>query len=170
VEIRPLDDPHADAARAIYNHWVEHSTATFAEEPVDAATFAAESRFPDSPRHGSWVLVEGDADADQVAGYVLLAPYKSRCAYRETAEVSVYLHPDRLRAGLGTRALAFAVDTASDRGLHTLLATICAENTGSRALFARHGFGEVGRLPEVGLKFGRRLDVVLMARRVESAP
>jgi phosphinothricin acetyltransferase len=99
VTIEPLTEAHAEAGRAIYNHWVVHSTATFAEEPVDRDTFLAETSFPDDERHGSWAVLEDG----EVVGYVLLAPYKSRCAYRETAEASIYLHPDAAGRGRGGR-------------------------------------------------------------------
>lgn len=164
VTIVALTEEHADAARAIYNHWVEHSTATFAEEPLDHAGFLSEALFPDDERHGSWALL----DDGELVGYVLLAPYKSRCAYRETAEVSVYLHPDAGRRGLGGQALDFALRAAPGLGLHTLLATISAENDASIGVFGSRGFTEVARLREVGLKFGRRIDVVVMQRHVDS--
>jgi phosphinothricin acetyltransferase len=164
VTIEPLTEAHAEAGRAIYNHWVTHSTATFAEEPVDHDTFLAETLFPGDERHGSWAVL----DDGEVVGYVLLAPYKSRCAYRETAEAAIYLHPDAAGRGLGGRALDFALQQAPELGLHTVLATISAENEASLRLFASRGFAESARLREVGLKFGRRIDVVVLQRHVGS--
>ena len=166
MSIVPLTPEHAEAGRAIYNHWVVHSTATFAEEPIDTDGFLEETYFPGDDRHGSWAVLADDGTVD---GYVLLAPYKSRCAYRETAEISVYLHPDCLGRGRGGQAIDFALERAGDLGLHTLLATISAENDASLGLFRSRGFGEVARLQEVGLKFGRRIDVVIMQRHVAAA-
>lgn len=164
MTIVPLTRAHAPAACAIYNHWVEHSTATFAEQPLDPEGFLAETVFDRDARYGSWALLEDD----EVVGYVLLAPYKSRCAYRETAEASIYLHPDVVGGGRGGAALDFALAQAVILRLHTLLATISAENTASLRLFTSRGFVESARLRQVGLKFGRRLDVVVMQRHVGS--
>jgi len=95
---------------------------------------------------------------------VKVAPFKGRCAYRDTAEVSVYLSPEHTGHGLGGQALTYAVDHGRATGLHALLAVICTENTASLTLFERAGFTEVGRLREVGRKFGRLLDVAYLQR------
>jgi L-amino acid N-acyltransferase YncA len=155
--VRPLDTADLDAARAIYNHWVATSTATFHEEPLGAEEFAAEIVFRD-PRYGAYAV----DDAAGLAGYVVVAPYKSRCAYRDTAEVSAYLRPDARGLGLGREAVDAAVWRARTAGLHALLATICAENTASIRLFESCGFARVAHLKEVGRKFGRWLDVVIL--------
>ena len=155
--MRPLGTAELDTARAIYNHWVLASTATFHEEPLDADAFAAEVVF-DDPRYGAYAI----DDDKGLAGYVVVAPYKARCAYRDTAEVSVYLRPDARGLGLGREAVDAAVWRAHTAGLHALLATVCAENAASLRLFAACGFQRAAYLREVGLKFGRRLDVVIL--------
>lgn len=155
--MRPLEAEDLDAARAIYNHWVETSTATFHQQPLDAAAFEAEVSFGD-PRYGAW----GVDDASGLAGYVVLAPYKSRCSYQDTAEVSVYLRPDARGRGYGREAVDTAVWRARQSGFHALLATVCAENAASLRLFAACGFEKVAHLREVGRKFGRLLDVVVL--------
>jgi phosphinothricin acetyltransferase len=159
--VTPAD--HA-AAAAIYNHYVETSTATFQTEPVTAAEWAADSTGGDPDRHGAWAL----ADDSTLVGYVLVQPFKSRCAYRDTAEVTVYLAPDATGRGLGSAALAHVDDHAATHGLHALIAVVCAENDASLRLFERHGYERVAHLREVGSKFGRLLDVVYLEKVVGS--
>ncbi len=55
------------------------------------------------------------------------------------------------------------------RDVHVVVGAIDSENTGSLAFHRALGFEEVGRMPEVGRKFGRWLDVVLMQRMLEGA-
>ena len=158
MELPPLAAADLDAARAIYNHYVETSTATFHDEPLTAAEFAAMVDTAGSERHGVW----GIRASDELGGYVQVSPFKSRCGYRDTAEVTVYLRPDATGRGLGAAALQHAESFARGAGLHALLAVICAENDASLRVFARAGYVEVGRLREVGSKFGRRLDVAYL--------
>jgi phosphinothricin acetyltransferase len=159
--IRPLTPADAGAAAALYNHYVETSTATFQTEPVTPEAWAAEFAAGDPDRHGAWA-VTGDDGA--FAGYLLVQPFKSRCAYRDTAEVAVYLDPAHTGRGLGRAALAHVDAHAASAGLHALLAVVCAENVASLALFARAGYDRVAYLREVGTKFGRLLDVVYLEK------
>lgn len=96
----------------------------------------------------------------EVIAYASASPYHSRCAYRGTVELSIYIRPDSCSAGLGKRLLQDLVSRCT--AYHTLLALICAENQASLKLFANYGFVECGRLRQVGYKFERYLDVVIM--------
>ena len=162
--IRPLTAADHGAAADVYNHYVATTTATFQTEPVSPAEWAADSTGGDPDRHGAWAV----EDSGAFAGYVLVQPFKSRCAYRDTAEVTVYLAPDRTGRGLGAAALAHAEEHARQAGLHALLAVVCAENAASLRAFERAGYERCGLLREVGTKFGRRLDVVYLEKVLES--
>ncbi len=158
--MEPLRDGQRAAARSIFNHWINTSTATFHEEPLTAEAFDAEVVDLPDVRHGCF----GISVDDVLAGYVVLAPFKGRCAYRDTAEVSVYLAPEHTGRGLGRQAIDHAAEHARAAGLHALLAVICTENASSLRLFTSAGFDEVGRLREVGRKFGRLLDVAYLQK------
>lgn len=164
--IRPIEpDDHALAA-AVYNHYVEYSTATFQTEPLTPTEWAAEMLDGDPARHGAWA-VERDGP---FAGYVLVVPYKSRSGYRDTAEVTVYLAPGHTGRGLGRAALDHVDAHARAAGLHVLVAGVCTENAASVALFERHGYDRCAHFREVGSKFGRLLDVVYLQKVVGSTP
>jgi len=111
---------------------------------------------PNYPRFGSWwVSLDG-----AFAGYVILARYKPRQAYDGTAELTIYLDPSMTGKGIGRACVEFLEARAAERGFHALLAIICAENEASIRLFKAAGYWECARYREVGLKFGRLLDVV----------
>ena len=150
-----VHDEHWPALCVIYNHYVEHSTATFHNRPFAVEAFRALLTFS-NPRHRTFVaLVEGE-----VCGYCVVAPHKNREAYDDTAEVSVYVRPDRQRHGIGAAAVDHMEEYARRVGLHALIATICGDNAPSIALFAGKGYQQCAHFCEVGTKFGRRLDVV----------
>jgi phosphinothricin acetyltransferase len=166
--IRPMTPRDADAASLIYNHYVRTSTATFQTEPLSAAEWWDDVKPRDPERHGVWAITE-DGTAG-LAGYVLVTAFKGRCAYRDTAEVTVYLKEGCTGRGLGRAALAHVDAHAAAVGLHALLAVVCAENESSLRAFERAGYERAGHLREVGTKFGRLLDVVYLEKVVGSQP
>ncbi len=146
------------AINDIYNHYVLHSTCTYQEVPE-----TIEARRAWFERHGSShpVTVAVDA-AGVVLGWASLSAYHPRSAYRFTVENSVYLRHDVRGRGLGRALLADIVARARALGHHTIIGLIDADQPASIALHSKAGFIEVGRMKQVGYKFGKWLDVVYM--------
>lgn len=153
-----------EEARAVYNHYVAHSTATFHEGSLDAGEMR-EILFNEDPRFGSFALLGADG---AFLGYAILAQFKKRSAYDGTAELTIYLKPEATGKGVGKRAIGFLEGRARERGFHALLAVICAENAASVALFSGAGYAECARYREVGRKFGRWLDVVVLEKLLDA--
>jgi L-amino acid N-acyltransferase YncA len=82
--------------------------------------------------------------------------------YRHTVEHSIHVREDRWGEGIGRALIDELVVRARRAGKHVMVAGIDAANVGSIRFHERLGFFEVARMPEVGEKFGRRLDLVLM--------
>lgn len=160
--IRDWDEGDIAALTAmgeIYNHYVEHSTCTY---QISRASLEGMRDIvkPVSPRHAAGVLRLGD----RVAGYGLLQRFKAREAYADSAEMGIYLAPGDCGRGLGRLVLDWLESRAQASGFHALLAGISADNDASLRLFAKAGYAECARFLQVGLKFGRRLDVVYMEK------
>jgi Sortase and related acyltransferases len=111
------------------------------------------------------VLVAASAFAPPV-GYAALGPFRRGEGYAGCAETSVYVAAPARGRGLGDALLRGLLRRARRRGLRTLVAAIGADNAPSIALHAKHGFEEAGRLPGVGRKFDRDLDLVLLLTRL----
>ena len=155
--IRPATANDLDAIRAIFNYYVARSTCTFQIEPETAEERGAWFRVR-SARHPVTV-----AEAERtVIGWAALSPWKSRCAYAHSAEVSVYVHHKRHRRGVGRALLLDLIERAKGAGLHTIIGGACSEQTASLALQAALGFERVGTFRQVGRKFDRWLDVTYM--------
>ncbi len=157
VEIRNATPEDLPAINDLYNYYVRHTTATFAEQPVSsderARWWAAHAeRYP--------VLVA--REGPDIIGWASLSPYSGRCGYRNTVENSIYLRPEVCGKGLGKRLLAELLARARTAGYRSVIAAICHESTPSLRLHAAAGYREVGRLSEVGWKFERWLDVVFI--------
>ena len=103
----------------------------------------------------------------QVAGYAYAGPYRPRPAYRFTVENSVYLAPAIHRRGVGRQLLERLITDCETRGFRQMIAVIGdSANAASVGLHTRCGFQMIGTHPNVGLKFGRWLDTVMMQREL----
>jgi phosphinothricin acetyltransferase len=82
-------------------------------------------------------------------------------------ENSVYVDPEHLRRGIGTRLLQHLIAGCEQRGCRQMIALIGdSANEASIVLHATMGFKRAGALSHVGFKFGRWVDAVLMQRRL----
>ncbi len=82
--------------------------------------------------------------------------------YRFTVENTIHVRQDRWGSGVGEVLMRALIDKAQEAGLHTMIAAIDSANEASIRFHERLGFTEVARMPEVGTKFGRWLDLVLL--------
>jgi len=161
--IRPATALDLPAIRELFNVLIPTTTVAFRDHLASEAEmrdwFAAQAE------QAHPVLV---ADVDgQVVGYTTWASFRGGDrfpGYRQTAELTIHVRSDRHGAGVGRLLLHALIDEAARRDVHVLVAGIDADNHASIAFHAAMGFTEVARMPEVGRKFGRWLDLVLMQR------
>jgi phosphinothricin acetyltransferase len=157
VEIRLVQRADADALRAIYNPHVLESTVTF-----DLVPRGHEEQLAWIDEHsGGHPAIVAVRDGE-VVGFASVSPYRSRPAYSTTVEDSVYVRADAQGNGVGFALLSHLVDLTRDHGFHAVMARIVGGHAASIALHKACGFEEVGVEREVGRKFGKWLDVVLM--------
>ncbi len=165
VELRLARPEDAEPTRVIYNTEVTGSTVTFDLVP---RTLEEHRAWLDA-RSGAMAVVVAE-EADEVIGFASLSPYRSRPAYSTTVEDSVYVRRDQRGNGIGRALLDEVVSVAEARGFHTVVARIVGGHDASIALHRSLGFDIVGVEREVGRKFGRWLDVVLMQRMLTTSP
>jgi phosphinothricin acetyltransferase len=157
LNLRLATPTDLSAINEIYNHFVLRSTCTYQTEPE-----TVEARAAWFARHGELHPVTVAERAGTIVGWGSLSPFHARAAYGHTVENSVYVHPTSHRQGIGRALLADLIERARRSGHHTIIAIIDAEQGASVALHAALGFARVGRLRELGHKFGRWLDVDYM--------
>ncbi|WP_315836718.1 GNAT family N-acetyltransferase [Bradyrhizobium prioriisuperbiae] len=163
ILIRAATAADLTAITPIYDHAVRTGTATFELEPPTLAEMTA--RFDNLSGAGFPYLV---AVIDgHVAGYAYAGPYRPRPAYRFTVENSVYLPPEAQRKGIGLKLLNALIDESEARGYRQMIAVIGdSANAGSIGVHTRAGFEMIGTHRNVGFKFGRWLDTVMMQREL----
>ena len=158
MEYRLATVEDSEAIRAIYNKEVTGSTVTFDLVPRTAD----EQRLWIDEHSGAWPAVVAVDQSGRVAGFGSLSPYRTRPAYRTTVEDSVYVDESSRGQGVGKGLLQELVRLAGAHGFHTVMARIVGGHEASIGLHKACGFEVVGVEREVGRKFGRWLDVVLM--------
>jgi L-amino acid N-acyltransferase YncA len=161
ISIRPAEPRDVAAITRIYDHAVRHGTASFELAPPDEAEMARRQKelfaggFP-------YIVAE---QATAVVGYAYAGPYRARPAYRWTVEDSIYVDPALHGRGIGRALLERLIAEAERSGFRQMLAVIGdSANAGSIELHRALGFRMVGTFDNVGFKFGRWLDSVLMQR------
>ena len=161
--IRPATPQDAAAIAAIYNDAVRHTTAIFNEHEVDVQNRIDWMQGREAAGFPVLVLEE----AGEAVGYASYGPFRPHDGYRATVEHSVYIRSDLRGGGRGKALMVALIDRAKAQGLHVMVAGIEASNEASIELHERLGFERVGVMVQVGQKFGRWLDLLLMQLRLD---
>ena len=159
--IRTAAPADLHAITAIYAEAVREGTATFELIPPDLAEMTR--RFETLIAGGFPYIVADNGNG--IDGYAYAGPYRPRPAYRFAVENSIYLPPSSQRRGIGFALLQALLAASESRGYRQMIAVIGdSANAGSIGVHRKAGFEMIGTHPNVGLKFGRWLDTVMMQR------
>jgi phosphinothricin acetyltransferase len=161
MRIRTATVGDAEEIAAIYAPIVRDTVISFESEPPDATEIAG--RISKTLETHPWLVAEIDR---RVAGYVYAGPHRARPAYRWSADVTVYVHDDFRRRGVGSSLYRALLEILERQNLHMAWAGITLPNPGSVAVHEAVGFEHVGTYREVGHKFGAWRDVGWWGRRI----
>jgi L-amino acid N-acyltransferase len=112
--------------------------------------------------HEAVLVAEDRGEVVGVAAYGWFRDVVKWPGYRFTVENTVHVREDRWGSGVGEVLMRALIARARETGKHTMIAAIDSTNGASIRFHERLGFIEVARLPDVGAKFGRWLDLVLL--------
>jgi L-amino acid N-acyltransferase YncA len=159
MKILKANKSHFESIISIYNWAIEKTTATF---DTELKTLINYSEFLNSftilP-----LLVSVD-DSNNVTGWGCLKRYSDRSAYDETVELSIYIDPKHHGNGIGKEMMNELLLKAQDLKLHVIISRITQDSKASIKLHEKFGFEHVGVMREVGLKFDKRINVILMQK------
>ncbi len=162
VELREAVRGELPRIVEIYNASIAGRSATAELRPVTVAQredwFAAHT----ADKHPLWVALVGD----EIVGWIGLAPFLPRAAYHITAELSVYIAPDKQGHGLGTWMLEKLIAECPRLGIENVVSLVFAHNKASLRMNEKVGFERWGFLPEVTELDDVRRDVVILGRKI----
>jgi len=194
VTIRDAHDDDVEAITALYDRYIATRTIEWTERhhtvagrrtwladkrrggwPVLVAEVGAEEARADGVRSDASDVgsdaddghTDREAHTRRVVGVATYGDFRDsvqREGYRFTVEHTVHVDERTRGLGVGRALMEALVARAQAAGLHAMIGAVDGENHESIAFHERLGFAEVGRLPEVGRKFDRWLDLVLMQR------
>ncbi len=158
MKIRDAREHDLPAIIKIYNAAIATRMSTAQLEPVTVESRHTWLKDHSPGRHPFWVLeIDGE-----VAGWLTLKTFLPRCAYRDTAEVSVYVDEKLRRRGVGRALLSEAIVRAPEFGITAMVGLIFAHNEPSLRLFERLGFEKWGLLPGVAQLDGVERDLTIL--------
>ena len=156
--IRDATEKDLPAIRDIYNDAVRNTTAIWNEQPVDLANRLAWFNARQAQGYPILVAVENN----EVTGYSSFGDWRPFEGFRYSVEHSVYVRNDQRGKGLGPRLMEVLIERARSAGKYVMVAAIESGNQASIRLHERLGFVTTGQMPQVGIKFGRWLDLTFM--------
>jgi len=152
--IRDVQDQDAAQIASIYNYYVNRTTHTFETVPIDEVEML--SRIRSIKTNYPFIVYEKN---DRIIAFAYATRWKTRQAYDLTVESSVYVDSSNQGKGIATSLYKRLLDQLKNNGFHSVLAGISLPNDISIHLHEKFGFEYSGTLKEVGLKFGKHIDV-----------
>lgn len=165
LSTRPAVLADLEAITAIYNEAIVTTTATFDTEPKTRAE--QEAWFDEHGEKYPVMVAEQDG---AVVAWASLSMWSDRCAYADTAEISLYVAPSARGQGIGTELTRAILAAGEQGGLHTVVGRVAGGNAASLRILEKLGFRHIGVMREVGRKFGKLLDVTLLQLIYGSSP
>ncbi len=166
IRVRELLDGDLEPLLRIHNDAIRTTTAIWDETPVDLAN---RQQWAHARRQAGYPILVCES-CGTLIGYASFGDFRAWSGYRLTVEHSVYVADGHRRQGIARRLLAALLERARALGKHAMIGGIEAGNAASLALHAAMGFEVCGRLPQVGVKFGRWLDLVFVQYLLDRAP
>jgi phosphinothricin acetyltransferase len=161
IQLIDANASHAEAIARIHNHAVLHSTAIWYDTPISVESRAA---FIKSRQDAGFPFITAVDHDGAVLGYASYGEFRAFSGYRHTVEHLVYVAETAQRQGIASKLMHALMERAQNSQVHAMVGAIESGNLASLELHRRLGFTEVGRMPEVGIKFGRWLDLSLMQK------
>lgn len=156
MEIRIAQEGDVPYLLDIYNYEVLHGEATF---DINPRTLSERLDWYYAHNVGNHPLIVAVEDGHAV-GYACLSPYRVKEAYAATVELSVYVHKDYRKRGIARKLMLHILSMArEDKRIHTVISVITGGNMASIHLHEELGFLHCGTIKEVGVKFGKYLDI-----------
>lgn len=154
--VRAATSRDADSVAAIWNHYIRDTTVTF--NPVEKTLAEVAETIAIRP---AFFVAERDG---RIIGFSTYGAFRPGIGNIRSKEHSILLAPDAVGGGIGRALLGAVEDHARKTGVHTLFGGVSAENAAGRAFHLRMGYAQAAILRDVGWKFGRYIDLVLMQK------
>jgi L-amino acid N-acyltransferase len=167
--LRLAGDADVMGILAILNDVILRTTAIYTDRPE-----TPEERLAWMRKRQEWgypVLVADCIRGGGILGFASFSDYRHGWdGFRHTVEHSVHIRDDARGRGIGQTLVATLMEQAQAMDKHVMVASVDAQNEPSIRMHEKLGFARVALMPQVGCKFGRWLDMVVLQAVLSSAP
>jgi len=156
----PMNKDHEKDVMEIFNYYIENSFAAYPESKLPDQFFA---KFLEVGLvYPSYVI----KDNNRIIGFCMLRPYNPFPVFKETAEITYFIHKDYTGKGIGLMALGILEESARKMGIKKVMADISSENARSIKFHQNNGFEVCGIFSDVGKKFDKHFSVIWMEKEL----
>ena len=141
----------------LYNYYILNTTATFDYEKITVEELQARLSFNNKKYKTFLVCDRVDHD---IIGFCFLTQFRKKPAYDKSAEIGIYLKPEKTGQKLGHTIIKFLEEYARENQLEVIIASISGENVNSISLFTKMGYERCAHFKKIAVKFNRRLDLI----------
>ncbi|MFT6334005.1 MAG: L-amino acid N-acyltransferase YncA [Saprospiraceae bacterium] len=152
--IRQAKISDASQIADIYNYYVLNTIITFEMLPISTA--AMSEKIVNTMENYPWIVFEKNGE---ILGYAYVTEWKSRGAYKNSVESTVYLKPNQSGKGSGSALYVELISQLKKLNIHSIIGGIGQPNEASIALHEKLGFKKVAHFKEIGFKFDKWVDV-----------
>ncbi|MFT7375602.1 MAG: phosphinothricin acetyltransferase [Oceanospirillaceae bacterium] len=162
ILVRPALEGDMDAINGIYNHYILNTHITFDIEPWSIKTRLEWFSKFNGTSYQLWVAEL----AGRVQAFAYTGQFRAKAAYDSSVEVSIYAHHQLQIKGIGAAIYSKLLTNLAQFKIHRLYAVIALPNDVSIGLHKKLGFEQVAMLNEVGSKFGKKISVAMLEKRL----
>jgi len=141
----------------LYNYYILNTTVTFDDEKITMEELQA--RLSYNHKKYKTFLVYDTVDTN-IIGFCFLTQFRKKPAYDQSAEMGIYLNPEKTGQKLGHQLVKFLEEYAKENQIEVMIASISGENVKSLKLFDRMGYERCAHFKKIAVKFNRRLDLI----------
>ena len=161
ITIRKIEKRDIESCLNIYNYYILNTTVSFEEEAVSLKNF--KKRVKNILKKFPFIVA---CEGEKVLGYAYLDTFHIRCAYRFTADLSIYLDKDFTGRGIGGMLLEEIEKQGKEIGMKNIISLIVADNEPSLKFHEKHGYYECGTMQDVGFKFNKWHSIKYYQKRI----
>ena len=151
----------------LYNYYILNTTAAFDHEKITMEELQARLSYHNGKYRTFLVCDKPDKN---IMGFCFLKQFRTKPAYDKSAEIGLYLQPEKTGQKLGHHIIRFLEEYARGNDIEVIIATISGENVNSIKLFDRMGYERCAHFRKIAVKFNRRLDLIQYEKILSTLP
>lgn len=164
LNIRPAMKGDMPILTDIFNYHIENGYSTFKENLVTVEEMLGQ--FKNYDLIGPYRMLVAELNGE-IVGRAGSFRYRQPQVFNQTVETGIYLAPEAIGKGVGSRLYQSLFDILSDEDLHLAVVGIALPNDGSVALHKKFGFKDVGVFDEYAQVNGRFHSSMWMQKRLD---